>query len=173
MQWRIRPAEAIDLAAIPGIDAQAGRRFRDVGLESIAEAEPLGKDILHAHLENGTAWVAVDSQDQLIAFALASRVDGQGHLDQISTLESAGGLGIGRALIETVHDWARQQNATTVTLTTFASVPWNGPYYERLGYVELAEAEQGPELRAIRLNERAGGLDVLPRIAMRYALEHG
>ena len=170
MRWRIRAAEAADLAAIPKVDVLAGRRFRDVGLEAIAEGEPLGNDVLQAHLQAGTAWVAVDEQHRLIAFATASIVDGQGHLDQISTLESAGGLGIGHALIETVHDWARQQNAAAVTLTTFASVPWNGPYYERLGYVELAEADQGPELRAIRRSERAAGIDILPRIAMRYAL---
>lgn len=170
MRWRIRPAEADDLGAIPGIDVQAGRRFRDVGLEAIAEAEPVGRDVLQDHLEASTAWVAVDEQDRLVAFALASRVDGQGHLDQVSTLESAGGLGIGRALVETVHDWARRQNAAAVTLTTFASIPWNGPYYQRLGYAELAEADQGPELRAIRRNERASGLDVLPRIAMQHPL---
>lgn len=127
-------------------------------------------DVLLAHLEAGTAWVAVDEQGGLVAFALASRVDGKGHLDQVSTLESAGSLGIGRALVETVHDWARQQGAHAVTLTTFASVPWNGPYYRRLGYAELAEVDQGPELRAIRRSERASGLDLLPRIAMQYAL---
>ena len=173
MQWQIRPAKAADLAAIPAIDVQAGRRFRDVGLEAIAEGEPVGNDVLQAHLEAGTAWVAVDQEGRLIAFAIASRVDGQGHLDQISALESAGGHGIGRALIDTVHDWARQQDATAVTLTTFASVPWNGPYYERLGYVELAEADQGPELRAIRRDERAAGIDILPRIAMRHSLGRG
>jgi len=173
MRWQIRPAVAADLAVIPEIDLHAGRRFRDIGLETIAEAEPVAQDALRAHLEAGTAWVALDPDARRVGFSLASRVDGQGHLDQVSTLESVGGLGIGRALIETVHDWARRQTASAVTLTTFASVPWNGPYYERLGYTELAEADQGPELRAIRRKEREAGLDVLPRIAMRHPLTPG
>ncbi len=35
-----------------------------------------------------------------------------------------------------------------MTLITFRGVPWNAPYYERLGFRELAESEVTPELAA-------------------------
>jgi hypothetical protein len=54
-------------------------------------------------------------------------------------------------------------------LTTFAHVPWNAPYYARLGFAVLTSDELGPELRATREGER--WLDELqPRVAMRRSL---
>ncbi len=50
-----------------------------------------------------------------------------------------------------------------MTLTTFADVPWNGPYYRRLGWRDLPAAELGPELAAIRRHEASLGLDAWPR----------
>jgi hypothetical protein len=44
-----------------------------------------------------------------------------------------------------------------VTLTTYADVPWNGPWYARHGFAELAELT--PELARLRAAERAAGLD--------------
>jgi hypothetical protein len=35
---------------------------------------------------------------------------------------------LGRQLIAAVVDWARARGATALTLTTFADIPWNGPY---------------------------------------------
>jgi hypothetical protein len=57
-----------------------------------------------------------------------------------------------------------------LTLTTFTHVPWNAPYYERLGFRPLPEAELTPGLVAIRQNEAAHGLDRWPRLSMRRDL---
>jgi hypothetical protein len=46
-------------------------------------------------------------------------------------------------------------------------VPWNGPYYARLGFRELSEAERGPELTELMAQEERHGLDPAERIAMR------
>jgi hypothetical protein len=63
--------------------------------------------------------------------------------------------------------WAEQQGLDTVTLTTFSDVPWNAPYYQRLGFRTLAEAEVSEGLRRIRKQEAARGLDAWPRVSMR------
>src|SRR6185437_4966258 len=54
-----------------------------------------------------------------------------------------------------------------LTLTTFAHVPWNAPYYVRCGFRILDDAEVTPGLRAIRQREAAIGLDRWPRACMR------
>ena len=74
------------------------------------------------------------------------------------------------ALIEHVAQWARQQGSPALTLTTFTEVAWNAPYYQRLGFRPLADAELTPGLRKIRAEEAAHGLDAWPRIGMRREL---
>jgi hypothetical protein len=49
-------------------------------------------------------------------------------------------------------------------------VPWNGPYYARLGFTVVPDDEAGPGLLALRSHERAIGLDAWPRQSMRRPL---
>ena len=54
-----------------------------------------------------------------------------------------------------------------LTLSTFRSVPWNAPYYARLGFAELPAAELTPGLTEILAAETAFGLDPAERVFMR------
>ena len=78
--------------------------------------------------------------------------------------------GIGRALIELAVRWGRAHDLYALTLTTYVDVPWNGPYYERLGFSYLATDEETPGLRVIRDRERASGLDAWARACMRLSI---
>jgi GNAT superfamily N-acetyltransferase len=51
-------------------------------------------------------------------------------------------------------------------LTTFRDVPWNRPFYERLGFRVVAGAELSAALRAIVEDETRRGLDPSRRIVM-------
>lgn len=148
------------------IEVRAGAAFRSVGLPSIAQSPPPDQDRLLAHVHAGTAWVA-GSDGDIVGYAIASVVDGDGHLDQVSVVPEAQGRGIGRMLVDAVLAWSRAEGHHGVTLTTFVDVPWNGPWYERLGFQFLPEGQLGPELRDIRSGERETGLDLQPRAAMR------
>ena len=55
-------------------------------------------------------------------------------------------------------------------MCTFRDVPWNAPYYERLGFERIDEADWGCGLRALRRREAELGLDRWPRVAMRRLL---
>ena len=169
MSGRTRKAFSGDLASLASIEVAAGARFRDLGLDRIADDPGPTIAELVPHLDDGTIWVA-ERDDALVGYATASVVDGEGHLDQVSVIPEAAGHGFGASLINDVHAWAHIEGLPSVTLTTFRDVPWNGPYYERLGYVTLTDDECGPELRAIRRGEIDAGLDVLPRVAMRLVL---
>ncbi|MGD9705605.1 MAG: GNAT family N-acetyltransferase [Acidimicrobiia bacterium] len=170
MATTVRAARERDLAHLQHIELDAGSLFIEVGMVSIAQADPPAIEQLREHLVNGTLWVAVDDDDQPVAYASASVVDGEGHLDQVSVQRSHAGRGIGRELIERVCAWAAREGLDAVTLTTFRDVAWNGPLYERYGFEPLTDAEHGPELAAIRTAERSSGIDVAPRIAMRRRL---
>lgn len=55
----------------------------------------------------------------------------------------------------------------------FRDVPWNAPYYGRLGFSVVPDPELGQGLRRIRDAEALEGLDAWPRVAMRRALGMG
>ena len=58
----------------------------------------------------------------------------------------------------------------SVTLTTFANIPWNAPYYERCGFRRLSADELTPGLLRIGREEAERGLDAWPRFCMRRLL---
>ena len=171
MHVQIRLAQLGDVARMQAIEVDAGDTFRTIGLNSIADDDPPTAELLAAHIDSGTAWIAESGEGLGVGYAIASMVDGEGHLDQVSTIAEAAGYGIGRQLIDQACNWTLANEMPSITLTTFRDVPWNGPYYRRLGFVELPEARWGPELTALVASERRAGIEVLPRIAMRKQLE--
>jgi GNAT superfamily N-acetyltransferase len=169
---RIRAARPEDIEAMRSVENDAGERFRTIGLGRVADDDPPEAALLRRHIDEGTAWVA-EADAAVVGYAIASVVDGEGHLDQVSVREAAMGRGTGGALVETVAGWAAAAGLPTLTLTTYADVPWNGPWYARRGFLTVSEADAGPELRAILAAERAAGLEPPARIAMRRTIEGG
>lgn len=165
----VRPSAPDDIPLLQDVEIDAGQLFHEVDLGTIADSDPPSASTLAEHIRDGTAWTA-EVDLGVAGYAVASVVDGEGHLDQVSVRRAAAGQGIGRLLIDAVCRWAARQGHDAVTLTTFSEVAWNGPYYERLGFRELPVDAWGPELAAIRLRERLAGIDVAPRIAMRLLL---
>ena len=146
--------------------ATAGRAFADHGLPEIAAADPGTVAELEPYRAAGAAWVAVDDTDPPIAYILTAELDDGIHVDQVSVDPAHAARGIGAALIDHVAGLARASGRTAVTLTTFRDIPWNAPYYARLGFRELPEQEWGPQLRARVAHERAVIPGDAPRVAM-------
>ncbi|MDJ1131372.1 GNAT family N-acetyltransferase [Streptomyces iconiensis] len=195
----IRVGGRDELAVLQEIERAAGRWFRDVGMEEIAEDDPPSLETLRGYERTGGLWVVTpgtedggdtrDTRDaggageaegagaagearvgaagEPVAYALVEAVDDCLHIEQISVHPDSARRGIGRALIEHLAARARTVGAPGLTLTTFAEVPWNAPYYERLGFRGLADHELTPGLREIRRAEKEHGLDRWPRVCMR------
>jgi GNAT superfamily N-acetyltransferase len=166
----IRRSGPDDGHALREIERLAGARFREVGLERIADAEPASVDTLTAYAEAGRSWVALEAGDRPVGYVNADVVDGNAHVEQISVRPDRQGIGIGRALIDRVRAWAYETGKPAMTLTTFTTVPWNAPLYAHLGFASIPEDEIGPELRAVRDAETLQGLDPALRICMRLGL---
>lgn len=166
---RIRPAVPADLPLLQDIERAAGEPFRAVGMAAIADDEPPAIDLLDRYLRAGHAWVTEDATGRPVAYLIYDEVDGAAHIEQVSVHPTAAGRGVGRALIEHLAGRAERAGLAGLTLTTFADVPWNAPYYTRLGFRTLAESELTDGLREIRRTEAAYGLDHWPRVCMRRA----
>jgi GNAT superfamily N-acetyltransferase len=166
----IRPLGADELITVQRIEIAAGRPFAEIGMDEIAGDAPPDRARLEGYRAGGRAWVLVDDRDAPIGFVLVDLVDSGAHIEQVSIHPDHARQGLGRTLIEHVAEWARGRQLSELTLTTFTDVAWNAPYYERLGFVAVAPAELGPQLRAIREHEAAIGLDRWPRTAMRRPL---
>jgi GNAT superfamily N-acetyltransferase len=160
-----------DLATLVGIEAAAGAAFRDLGMDAVADDDPGSVEDLAPYAEAGRAFVAVDTEDRPVGYLLVDALDGAAHIEQVSVHPDHARRRIGCALIEHAAWWARSRRLGALTLTTYLEVPWNGPYYERLGFSYLAAEEETPGLRAIRIREQARGLDAWPRACMRLPLQ--
>ena len=165
----IRAPRLDELQELQAIERAAGALFVELGLDRVAADEPASVDELSEYVADGRAWAAyVDGAP--VGYALVDIVDGAAHLEQLSVRPDHGRRGLGAALLDHVRRWAGERGFEAVTLTTFTSVPWNAPYYERHGFRALTEDELTPGLRALRDTEAAHGLDPARRVCMRLDL---
>ncbi|MGA3354183.1 MAG: GNAT family N-acetyltransferase [Acidimicrobiales bacterium] len=148
------------------------QRLREIELESDKMFAGIGIGPFQddGSLESlATAAVVFAAGEPPVGFVSVEVLDGSAHIRQLSVLPPMQRRGIGRALVAAACDWARAQGYRAVSLTTFRDVPWNGPFYNKLGFFELQELTPG--LAAIRQHERDIGDDALgARIAMRLEL---
>jgi len=163
----IRTASLTDLPVLRDIERAAGEPFRALDMATIADDEPPTIGELTEFQRAGRAWVWVDGADHPAAYVLTDVIDGYAHIEQVSVHPGHSRRGVGSALMDHVAQWGAARDLAGLTLTTFANVPWNAPYYERLGFRVLADDELSPGLREIRANEAGRGLDAWPRVAMR------
>lgn len=166
-----RLARPADLPLLREIELAAGVVFADIGMESVAEAEPPPVSELAMYEQGDRCWVTVDAQDRAIAYIIVEEVDGCCHIEQVSVHPEAARRGVGRRLLDIAEQWAIDHELDALTLTTFVDVAWNGPYYERCGFRFLAESEETPGLRTIRAHEAELGLDRWGRACMRRELK--
>lgn len=164
-QCRIRIARRDELARLQDLEREATRRFLE-----LPETRNLPDDVtpveeLEEACAKGLIWVA-DPGDRPIGFAYATPLDGHLHLEEISVSEKYGRLGLGRRLINAVLDRARVDGLSGVTLTTFRDVPWNAPYYGKLGFRVLTPGEISPGLGKAIEAEARRGLPTEMRVAM-------
>jgi GNAT superfamily N-acetyltransferase len=163
----IRGVQPGDIGRLQAIQLAAGDAFRNVGMGSVAESPPLPAESLSGYRKAGRAWVAVDDHDEPVGFAVADVIDGAAHIGQVSVHPAHARQRIGAMLLDHVAAWAARRGLPALTLITFRGVPWNAPYYERLGFRELAPAELTPGLAALWAAAPAAGRDSPERVCMR------
>jgi GNAT superfamily N-acetyltransferase len=115
--------------------------------------------------------VAVDEHDVPIGFLTAEAVaERELHIHEMSVGEAFQGQGIGRALLEEAIEWVATHHLAALTLTTFHDVPWNAPFYSRIGFEVLGVSDLDERLSALLRKEIEEGFAEGSRCAMRLSL---
>lgn len=168
--YTLRRAMSGELAALPDVEHLAAQQFLH-SVHSFAAGLPVQPlEQLHEYQRHGGVWVAVTKEGAVAAFALCKEVDGAAYIAEADVHPAHARQGLGGALFGLLGQWARAEGYPALLLTTFRDVPWNAPYYERLGFHVLRDEEVGPGLHAIRAQETQLGLPPESRVCMRLAL---
>jgi predicted N-acetyltransferase YhbS len=164
--YQIRPTRFEELPLLSHIENSAAALFLDTPYAFLVNDDPLSLDCVQQQFRAGRVWVAVDCHEIVVGYAIAREVDDTLYLQQIDVEPEHGRRGIGSALIKTVCDWATQQGYAIVSLSTFRDIPWNAPFYSKLGFRPVDEAELSTGFQQIRLKELEAGLPISERVVM-------
>ncbi len=146
------------------IERAAAALFDATRYAEFAELEPYTASL---NLVRDRVWVATSSENHPVAFAVFYPTETTVHLQEIDVHPDHARRGVGRRLIEALAHWAGSNGRTAITLTTFRDIPWNAPYYERLGFRALGPEEFTAELRVMWEEESRYGFPKGSRVCMR------
>jgi GNAT superfamily N-acetyltransferase len=112
---------------------------------AVGETTPVGE--LAAALGRGDLWVA-DVNGSAAGFLLAETLAGDFYIHELAVGGAFQGRRIGAELIDAAMAEASARGFKAATLTTDRILPWNAPYYARLGFALLGHADTPPALAA-------------------------
>lgn len=168
--YTIVPAARGHIPAIPRLEQAAASLFSAADLPEALRYRVTDRSVLRQAQRQGRLWVALDANGEAVGFARAEVQDGEARLDEVDVHPRHGRRGIGTRLVETVIEWAEKRNFPSLSLLTFRHLPWNAPFYQRLGFVMLNPDEVGPALAVILREEAEAGIDITMRVGMRRML---
>lgn len=166
--YTVVQAQPEHVAFLPEIERAAAGLFPPEVLPPHLREHTVPTEVLEAARAMGHLWVALDPEGRPVGFALAQVSGVTVRLAEMDVHPDHGRRGVGRALVDAVVGWARAAGLASVSLTTFADLPWNRPFYERLGFRRLRGQEVPAELALALQEEAESGLH--GRIAMQLSL---
>ena len=171
-RYAITNARPQDLTRLPAIELAAARLLAGYAPESILnETTPL--EVLQEAQRMRHLWVAL-ADDVPVGFAHVEVIEPEAiHLEEIDVDPPHGRRGLGTRLLLRVCEWAADHGYASVTLTTFRDVPWNMPFYARLGFEIVPHAQVSAALHAVVADETRRGLDPTRRVVMQRTSRAG
>ncbi len=146
----VRVAEPQDVPLLAEIEAEGDAQFADVLDTSVFGPCTPGA-------ERVASGVVLVIGSPAVGFAhLIELADGGVHLEQLAVRPQVQRRGLGRALLRAAYGVVRDRGRDRLTLTTYADVPWNAPWYARHGF-DIVEPQGA--LAQVVAHERAAGLE--------------
>ncbi|WP_248732759.1 GNAT family N-acetyltransferase [Pseudomonas sp. MWU13-2517] len=167
MSATIRFAVPQDAELLNAIETSAAQAFRAIdNLSWLADSPPMAVERHRQLIALSTCWVALDTENRPQGFLSAEHHGDDLHILELSVRQSMQGQGLGLSLVEAAKDYARSKRLRFVTLTTFKNVPWNAPFYSRIGFKAATRADLDQRLAAILNEEYTHGFAPGDRCAM-------
>ena len=164
--WSLRLARVEDAAAMPAIERAAAELFtHGVGLEGFDPDDTWEIPDLQRLIRRGHSLVA-HVGETLAGFLVAQPFSRELHIWEMDVHPRFGRRGIGAGLVRAAQIDARNTGFKALTLTTFRDLPWNAPFYARLGFEEVTALDAHPRLAGELANEVDDGLPAERRCAM-------
>ncbi|HEX5816704.1 MAG TPA: GNAT family N-acetyltransferase [Methylomirabilota bacterium] len=132
------PATAAD---VPAVMLLIGRVFAEYGLLLMPAFEVPDLLRFNAHYTppRGAFWVVREDTRVLGSVGVERLDDRTAELHRLYLDSALRGRGIGRALVETVLDWAREQGVRRLVLWSDTRFEQSHRLYRRLGFEQLGE----------------------------------
>ena len=153
------------LSEIPELERAAGERFIAIGMADVADGEVTPLSILESRADLQRLYVAIAPDGKVVGFLIWSPKDGRAYIEEVSVRPDHAGHRLGARMIDRLADDVRG-NHRALSLATFRDVPWNAPYYRKLGFSELAYADAGPDHEESWRHQAENGLDMSRRLFM-------
>ena len=164
--WSLRLARPDDADRWPDIELAAAGLFRgDADLHAIDFDKTWQAADLRRLIRKGHC-LAADIGDRPVGFLASEPFGRELHIWEMSVHPDAQRRGIGKGLVRACLIDAGNCGFKAVTLTTFRDLPWNGPFYARLGFEEVIALDAHPRLAGELANEVDDGLPADRRCAM-------
>lgn len=168
--WSLRLARPDDAEAMPAIELAASALFADdpdlIGLDFDDHWEP---DELRTLIRKGHCLVS-HVGEEMVGFLVSQPFRRELHIWEMDVLPAHQGKGVGAGLLRACQIDAHNSGFKALTLTTFRDLPWNGPFYRKLGFEEVTALDAHPRLAGELANEADDGLPAERRCAMIHFL---
>lgn len=157
-------AEPQHLTALAEVERLAAEQFPADRLPESLRHTTVSAERLETAQRVQNLWVALRNEKP-IGFVMLETHGEFALLAEVSVLPAFSQRGIGHYLVDHALVAARQRGFSGVGLTTFLDLPWNAPFYQKVGFTLVGD-EQFPVLEQFLREERGAGL--VQRVAMYY-----
>lgn len=159
-----------DIPKLAGVERSAAKIFRHVGKHFLLDGPTVAPSLLRSMAASKHLWVAIEEAGEPVGFIGGYELRGSFYVAEISIAEAAQGKGIGKTLMRCMVEDVKIEGFLEVTLVTYRDLPWNGPWYRRLGFEEVEVGLMGKEYERLLEAEKEHGIDIEERCIMRMEL---
>jgi len=163
-------AQPEHLCALPNIERSAAQLFVGWDVPDCVIYDQTSLEEFTELQHKQRLWVALLNK-AAVGFAVVEPEGDSLHLEELDVDPQFGRQGIGSAIVNFLCEWATNQNYCAMTLTTYSDIPWNAPFYQKLGFVMLTDAQLTESLKLRAEIEDSRGLKSTRRTGMRKMLK--
>ncbi len=163
----IRAPRLDEIGKLARIEEEADQRYLDTRFHAFAEAPGIPAEVARRYIAEDRLLVAAVDEEPIAFIGWSTERDPTVlSVSQISVLSEFGRQGIGTRLINVVLDRARAEGYRSAVLATQIGVPWNEPWYRRLGFESLEPDDWTDWMQEVVAEQQSGGIDWEYRVWM-------